>query len=436
MKKIKKIILGSTISFASLAPIAISASCGTTIDSNEKKQQMVFLNDKARKEELENFWTENTISSLYKIDLSKDQTLYQKTINDKQSSLFKDAFKIFKLYWKSKINTDKQYFLKKEVDWKTEGVIFYEYKENKLTPTKSFSIKEIGDQEPTEDQFLILWNTAKTQIKKEVEKFILVDKYLAIENIDELKKIDKEYEKNSKEYVSKNYNLLKYVISKKPSQLWLGSSTNESGIAGKLQYNPSIKGVEDFNSYVQGDAKDKKLNLENIVDLEKISELSEDKTALEKLMGYQGIIFGDETKYGLNWDKKTNLEHSKPYVLGYYQPVLGSLITATELKKNQNGYLVKSGNTTIIAYLIQILPIAKSIKEKDKDGKEIENKKFTFEGSIFEKHLDNLSYLLYLKDSSLIETAKQAFYSLGYLIELKNEDLKKLYKDEKFVKKD
>jgi len=84
---------------------------------------------------------------------------------------------------------------------------------------------------------------------------------------------------------------------------------------------------------------------------------------------------------------------------------------------------------------MQIAPLSKTFTEKDKDGKDQKVNKFTFEGSLFEKHLDDLSYLLYLKDNSLYETAKSAFYTLGYLLEINDPVLKELYKNEKFIKK-
>ncbi|MGP1451456.1 MAG: HinT-interacting membrane complex lipoprotein P60 [Metamycoplasmataceae bacterium] len=434
MKLNKKILLGTISSSLALIP-TVAISCGIEKDSSTLSAQKNFLNEKARKAEMESLWTKNTISSLYGLDFTKDPLAYEKAMNDKNHKLFKDAYKIFKLYWRSKIASDSQFFLKKEVDWKVEGIQFYKWNNGKFEKT-NFSIKEVKeDQVPTEEQFLTLWNTGQTKIRDEVEKFILVDKYLTLENVDQLKKIDKDYEKNSKEYVNKNYNLLKYVINKKPSQLWLGSTTSENGVAGKIQYNPSIKGYEDFNKYVKDAQKAKKMNLEQVADLSS-KELEKEKETLEKLEGYQGIIYDDAKKYGLNWDKKDLLANTnRKNKYGFYQPVLGSLITAEELSKNPNGYLVKSGNTTLIAYLMQIAPLSKTFTEKDKDGKDQKVNKFTFEGSLFEKHLDDLSYLLYLKDNSLYETAKSAFYTLGYLLEINDPVLKELYKNEKFIKK-
>lgn len=416
--KIKKILKTSLILSSIISPAVLSVSCGNVKDSDELKNQKSFLNAKERKAELENIWTEKTISHLYGLDV-EDNVIYKNTVNDKNSTLFKDAYKIFKLYWNAKIFEDKKYFINKEIAWKSEGIIF----------DGVFDLKQIGNNTPTEDEFLTLWNTEATGIKKEIENFILVSKYFAIKDKESLKKIESDFDNQIKEIDIEYFLLIKYILDKKPIQSWKGSTTSEEGSASVIQHNPKIKNLDDFNSYVKEENKDKKINLENVIEL---ADGSIDKETITKLQGYQGLSFSGE--YGLNFSKSDLLKNQKTEKFGYYSPSDGKIIKPSELTSYATGYDVKAGNNITIAFVLQIAPLTKKFKEKNEKDEEQEVDKLSFAGSKFKEKLNDLTYLFYLKDSSLINTAKEAFYKLGYLIELHDPTLKELFKDEKFIK--
>ncbi|UUD35505.1 variable surface lipoprotein [Mycoplasmopsis caviae] len=433
MKNKKLIISLGSISLLTTFPL-VAASCGREVETPEKKIQDNFLKAAERKEEIKNIWRQVTLASLYNINVTAsyntDNSEYIKTFNDSSSQLYKDSYEAFKVYAEEKIfknGADGFYFTKKNLEWK---------KNNYFTDDQEKKMKFLTPSEiPSEEIFKILWNAEKTGIRSEVQKLLFVQKYFEISDKEKLTKLYEKFKYNSSflKYELENYNLTKYVLEKKPVQLWRKTANTSvtSEEAFFVTQQKTIKSIDTFNEFMNdSEDKDKKRS-----ELEKISDSDDDE---KQLLGYQGINL-NFSEYNLKWDEKNLTKTEASKLFGFYAPSEDRLVQKTDqlFIKGYNPYQgANADKKIIVAYVNQIAPIGQAEIElpTEADEKKTEKVKLlSFKGTKYEKYLKKISLLFTLKDSSLVDTAEQAFIKLGYKLKIENETLKEILKGEKFV---
>ncbi|WP_029608651.1 HinT-interacting membrane complex lipoprotein P60 [Mycoplasma simbae] len=427
MKKFK-LLLSTTPAFA--LPL-VAVSCGQNIDSTEKIKQDEEIK-KTAVNKLKAQFTNATILSLYNIDFQNSESLdstYITTFKNEESQLFKDTYKAFQLYAQNKISSDAYYFAQKVVDWTSDRTL------------NAADIQALGVIEPnttlTKEQFKVLWLNEKTELRAELEKMLFVNKYFQISDKDNLKKIDKnfKYTKDLK-YELKNYLLAKYAVDKKYAQIWSKDAENASDDAFFTQGYNNLKDVTTFNDFWKFSNQVKtKLTAE----IEFISGHDTDK----QLLGYKGFK-SSTSSYALKWDYDSlkNKTHNKE-LYGYYD-VNNERLVNSEIEHGFviNPYKIASSqsNTPTIVYVNQIAPIA-ATSQTELPNVENDDKQKTsvtllsFDNTMYKDKLDVLSFLFYLNDSSLYESAIKSFAEIGYKIKINNVSpaLREAAKDLTFV---
>ncbi|QSF13537.1 HinT-interacting membrane complex lipoprotein P60 [Mycoplasma sp. Mirounga ES2805-ORL] len=440
--KFKKLML-SLGTISSFGTVATAISCGNkTYDSTEKIEQDNEFKTYADK--LEDKWRLLTISSEFK--LAKDKTKFEdirKEYLEKcwSNTEFKNAaYEAFKLYASDKIAENRFYFSSKALEWQKNSLFDKEISKEWIKATKS----NLGELEPnkipSEEIFHILWKVDGTQIRRNIEKMILVMKYLMISDKDTIAKMNENFKYNENlKYDIQNYHLLQYAVKNQYTQLWQRTSaaTDETEDPFFIKGYSVISGIKEFNDFIEDSSKNKKLENNSP---EKITQNAQDT----QLLGYQGFK-KNPSEYDLNkilkWSDDDLLKIKDGNKLtGFLVPDEKQLRTLEYVKTNNYVPYKKEGGTPVVAYVNQIVPIS-SLQEKDLPSAD-ENKKETvkkfvlsFENTPYKDSLKKLCYIFYQKDSSLFKTAMHAYVKLGYKIrvDIDNKELLSVVKDLPFV---
>lgn len=444
MKKFKLLLSTAT----TLPIVSAAVSCGVNVETTEKIKQDKFLSDQKRVDDFENIWKIYALSLRY--NLLENKQFNENELNEKfnaefknkNSQLFKDSYLAFRFYSRQKLDSSSNYFLKKFIEWNKNSYF------GNNTP-----IEEIGklieiNTIPNEDVFSKIWNVEQTGIKKEINNMLLVKKYFEISSLEELKTITKNKTNKTFEYYANgsdaNYDLdhfylNKYAMTNKYIQLWnrsFGEKNKTYDIfLGDLKLN--IDSVQSFNDTFQKEEaqKSKQCNDWETLTSKKISEEVD-----TKLFGYNGFI-KDSQQYGLNWNEKDlKAKKDSASLYGIYDPTNNRLVNFETIKQQNTNIsaLDPKTNKNIVSYINQIVPVGREI---DKIAKNLEafekselkpedvEKNYTvlsFKNTIYSENLDSISFLFSLKDTTLLETAIDAFAHLGIKIK-PSEKIKQIY---------
>ncbi|WP_051677948.1 HinT-interacting membrane complex lipoprotein P60 [Mycoplasmopsis opalescens] len=439
----------------------VAVSCGgVKIDSKEKIDQDKKLS-KIR-DEVSKQYVQSILASLYGINVSDANklTIYQESFKNKNSQLYKDSLKAFRLYESDKKTANSHYFEEKINEWA---------KANIFTSQELAAFGDVRATQPlTEEQFILLWLKDKTQIRNEIEKMLLVHKYFEIgnrkldddkeknlkKNVEELKKLDKDfkYDKNLK-YELEYYTIIKYALEKKLVQQWEFDGSTDVKHPFFITPHATITGINSFNDFfikkgIKGNAKTKKI----VSDFELLREKATSETQNEKqpdqwLDGYKGFKTGF-TSYNLSWDYENLKNKEANRLYGYYDANNNRIINldfiSADTFKIEPYKRGENSDKPIVAYINQIAPIgaAKEVElPNSEDAKKDEKTKvklLTFNGTFFRDKLDLISFIFYLKDGSLYDKAINSYAKLGFKIKINidNDIVKEALKDLVFVEKE
>ncbi|VEU75609.1 Uncharacterised protein [Mycoplasmopsis maculosa] len=443
--------------FSLISPIAAftALSCGQIIETPEKIKQDKNFSDSSNVKKVENIWKTIVLSDIYNLNVNYENNAigfvnldqeFVKTFNDSSSNLFRDSYEAFKFYANNKIKEDQYYFTNKINEWNKNNVL-------------GKNVINILDPAivPTADQFKILWNSYETEIREKIQNMLLVKAYFAINDKSKIEKIFKEVNNETFKYASgteyakyslENYFLVKYALEQKFVQLWKRNDTSAFGSDSYfIQGSKEISNIENFNEYFEkASDKDNKLQEWEVITSNGDSE--------KQLSGYSGFQ-KDPGSYGLQWnyeELKNSLNDDLYH--GVFDPNNGTrLITLDRLATTAvSPYVAKNGNDSeiIVAYINQIVPIGGNDKimlpksefyDKEvstlKDNEKEEVTVLSFKNTIYKDKLNEISYMFYFKDSTLLDTAINSFAAQGIKIKI-NEELKPLYdllKDKSWVQK-
>ncbi|WP_029512922.1 HinT-interacting membrane complex lipoprotein P60 [Mycoplasmopsis iners] len=435
--KFKKILtLGAISSVASL-PLMI-ASCGSnTVDSSSKIKQDKMLSSETTTSTIEQNWLELTLTSLYNIEVAENQSLldqYQNNLENVSAQSFKDAYLAFSLYAQEKMKTDAFFFNKLNITLTKNADISSE-------EATKLNNETIQNEIPSQELFKIYWKTDKSGVRQDIDKMLLVYKYLTINDVEQLKKVvDNFKEDTTMKFAIKHYLLSKYALDKKMVQIWQKTTTvNEDSFW--LQGYGFISSVNDFNAFFADDAAGaNKILL--ATSKEKLTN-NEYDTQLKGYSGFETSV----TKYGLYWDydtlSKFSSAVSNDYSLtGFYSPAQNKLISNLTSETAYSPYNKDSDTTdkAVVVYVNQIAPIGQSemtnLPISEGSTTKEDKRLLSFENTPYADKLDVLSFLFHLKDANLYSLAKTAFSKLGHKIKLDksiNTELANKFKDVEYV---
>ncbi|TQC51474.1 hypothetical protein E1I18_02190 [Mycoplasmopsis mucosicanis] len=417
---------------ALLLPLA-SVACGQKVDTTAKLKQDEEIK-KTAVNTLKNQFARVTLLSLNGINVENSDNLdeqYIKTFQDQNSTLFDQFYKAFQLYAVNKLNSDTYYFAQKILDWTGDRTLSLD-EINKFNGANNLKPGQV----PSKDQFITLWLNEKTKIREELEKMLFVFKYFEISNQDQLKKVDKNFKYNADlRYALNHYLLTKYAVEKKFAQVWTKDAEPDDDDSFFTKSNPALyKNADDFNKY-WSESKQAKPVLKD--EIEFISGHNDDK----KLFGYRGFK-GSSTSYSLKWDYDDLKDKENKHLYGFYD-VNNERLVNDEIQKDFtiNPIKIDSGDTKnpTLVYVNQIAPIGNAEIDLPKTEGDTKNtskvKLLSFENTIYKDKLDILSFIFYLNDASLYETAIKAFAEIGYKIKVNKEStsLREAVKDLAFV---
>ncbi|WP_406617018.1 HinT-interacting membrane complex lipoprotein P60 [Mycoplasmopsis adleri] len=445
MKKLRLLGLGSVIAAGAMS--ALSVSCKKNeIETPARIDQFNFLSSQERVKDLEQIWKTFALSNVYKLNQKGEfneaalNKKFDDTFNDASSQLYKDSWEAFLIYANSKLENNSNYWINQFSDWN----------KNNLFDDKE--VEWIEEGMITEDLFKTIWKVNKTGIREEINNMLLVKAYFAISSLNELKKITKEatnkefqyyFDGNDVKYDLDHYYLNQYAMNNKYIQLWSLEETKSDDLGGNEIFlgntGQSITNVESYNAFFEKFGEQKNTKMANWQAL-----TTPDLTKIDlSLSGFKGFQ-KDNTSFNLNWNEKDMLERKDDRALyGVYSPIQNTLFNFNEIQTSGQSVSVfnETSHKLEVAYVNQIVPIGGKDKIKVAKDKEVFNKeksKWTAEdqkevsvlslkNTIYKDHLDRLSFMFYLKDSSkLLELAIGSFAHLGIKLTI-NKNIPQVY---------
>ncbi|WBP84007.1 HinT-interacting membrane complex lipoprotein P60 [Mycoplasmopsis edwardii] len=411
MKLFKKLV-----TFAPLVALPITVvACGRDVNTDAKNKQDVLFAGKNVKDVVESLWLEATLNKVYSV--SGDAL---------DNATFKhDAYQVYKTFVKINLQKDSKYLTKEIAKLLSNGIL----KDAEYQKLKNLT--ETFNPEITLEQFEVLYKIKESNVKLEVQKQLLVNKYLTTSKSEDLQKINSStYSSRKNDYDLNNFMLIDYLINKKTLQVWSYESSSDSDI-----FTSSVKTINNIDDYNQ--ISQRKFDASKVATSDVLLSDREFETTLG---GYKGLETSSyEFDYSITALKELNAES---VVNGFYDYKNKKLV-----KVNADKTLASSisaapeGSKIKISYLNRLVPLGKDFlidnpneAEKAKTPK-INVKKLTLEGTSFANDLVKLTTSLYSNDSSLLSSAIDAFVALGNKIKLNIEDenLKKAVEGLKYV---
>ncbi|MEE3928276.1 hypothetical protein V2E24_01630 [Mycoplasmopsis ciconiae] len=412
MKKWKFIF---SASFASLALPIASISCARSVETPAKIAQDQQFKDKNLTQVVENIYVENVLANLY-------QKNYAELINDINSNYFEDAYKAFEIYSIQELNKSPLYFVSQLSKFTSEGI----FSDQQLTILKSADNIAIN-QIPSKEAFKIFLQQKQTGISKKINEILLVSKYFEINNKEYLEKINSDFKDNQDQYDLNYFNFISYLVKNKPVQKWgFESSDNIDIFSYPIKV---IQKVSDYQDLARNLAKES-------LSVDPALVFTNNKDLEAKLIGYQGILIDQASKYNINFSVSDIKELKNDALSGF---VVNDSSIFDLSKVDQEGNLEKSikiynakDKKVSATYLNVLLPSVKEIKETVED-KEVTKQILSVENSYFADKIQSLIFAIALKDDKLFQTALEAFKKLGYSIQVDDETLKETLKESKLI---
>lgn len=415
MNKIKYLLSSSLLVLPALSVV----SCGRVENSTEKtKQDDDFKSDEI-KSIAESIWTEKVLLDLYSEGNNEIKKLSD-YLDNKESKFYKEALLAFDIYASNNLSKDANFFVKMYSEWNKKGWLTAE-EQKVLAPFNIPTVK------PGAEVFELIYKNGKTEINKTINNSLLTLKYFSINNEEELKKLDSNFETNKAKYDLNYYNLISYIIDSKPYQVWEYEETNTSNIF--VTRNKILNTTNDFKELL-ADKYD--LNY-------RVSEnemLLPNRKYLTEFGGYKGIVVNNASKYNLDYTFSKLIAKNKDAVVdGFYSNNADKKIISVnnEGKLNTSISLYDEESKKLkAAYVVQIIPTVKEIEKVEDDKTKVE-KILSFDGSIFKDKLTELMIMLSFSDTSITTKAISSFKKIGYRLEPIYEILKETLKGSDFI---
>ncbi|TNK83524.1 hypothetical protein C4M96_02125 [Mycoplasmopsis pullorum] len=394
-----------TTPLAVAAPMSVVA-CGRDVETEAKIQQDKMLSNDKVKTVAEYLWVENVLLNSYKSQNADNSKLVD-LFNDSNSQFYKDAYAAFKIYANSNLENNAIFFLDKYSTWNNEGIFTSE--ETELIQSESV-IKKV----PSEELFKVLYKNYSTGISTEINKFLLVLKYFEISDSESLKVLDSNYSTNSNNYTEKYYNLIAYVLNKKPIQYWEYSNSNADALFAWTQ--KTLNGIDQYQKMISTTYDSiKKAYTENLIKAN--SEID------SQLGGYKGIAINKASTYNLDYSLSTLKSLKASALSGFYSNDKNNnnlILVNSEGKLEKSLSLYDNSNKKINAtYINMIAPIGVEVTTGEGEN-QTKTTKLTFDGTGYENSLNLLVFNLLSVDSTLFSSAVSAFKKLGYKLEATN----------------
>lgn len=402
-----------------ILPALSVVSCGRVENSIEKtKQDDDFKSDEI-KSIAESIWTEKVLLDLYSEENSEVKKLSD-YLENKESKFYKEALLTFDIYASNNLSKDPNFFVKMYAEWNKKGWLTSE-EQKILVPFNIPTVK------PGTEVFELIYKNGKTEINKTINNSLLTLKYFSINNEEQLKKLDSNFETNKSKYDLNYYNLISYIIDSKPYQVWEYEETNTSNIF--VTRNKIISTTSDFKELLAD-----KYDLNYRVSENEL--LLPNRGYLTEFGGYKGIVVNNASKYNLDYTFSKLIAKNKDSVVnGFYSNNADKKIVSV----NNEGKLTTSislydeeSKKLKAAYVVQIIPTVKEIEKVENDKTKVE-KILSFDESIFKNKLTELMIMLSFSDSSITTKAISSFKKIGYKLEPIYEILKETLKGSDFI---
>ncbi|QGZ97389.1 hypothetical protein GE118_01095 [Mycoplasma sp. NEAQ87857] len=403
MKLKNKLLWLSSLSIVPLFT-SLSVACGKTQDSLDKIKQDNEFKNKQIPEYATEFWTAQTLASLYNVNLA-NTNFEEKLIKEKflaNADYKAKAYEVFKAYYSLSLFKDDQ-FLAKQIEMQKDGI-------NIIDPSVAMVVNNFAanPNELNEDVFLALYNAKNSTLYRFINNVLLINKYFEINNKDQLEKINStEFDKNKDKYDLNYFNLISYTLDKKYALLW--EYKNDSNFNILNNYGYTFKNTTEYNDFL-GSKDINKVTFDNFYLSPK------NKVYEQNLLGFVGVKSlnnnPDYNTTALVSDNNDNNVYS-----GFYNTEKGQLVPVTieqnvgVLKEplsvlNSNA---KDTQSIFMSYMNLLLP---SMSEFTVDNKAV--KKLSFKDSYLKDELLKIQTWFAVEDNTLLTNAQKAFVKLGY----------------------
>ncbi|QZE12114.1 HinT-interacting membrane complex lipoprotein P60 [Mycoplasma sp. Ms02] len=416
MKFKKSLTLLSVLSLSAL-PLA-SVACSRTIDSSEKIKQDQDLKNTAVKNNAKNLFIESILLKEYNSANATEAKSLNELFEKEGSKLYEDAYLYFKTESAYRLSADSLHFLNLFSKWTQAGA----FSASELEVLQPFFVV---DSQPNEEAFKVLYKNTKIDFRSSINQALLVKKYFELTKVDDLKKLDSSYDQNKDNYDADQYNLIKYVLDKKPIQKWEYSSNDLAELFSWT--NKQIRTVEDYQKLVENTYEANELANEDLL-------FSNNTKFEKKLGGYKGIVLNQASTYNLDFSLNALKATVQDNNSGFYSQTDKKLVKINEDGNLESPISLYNSATKKLSatYVNKIAPIS---KEETIEGASDNAKKvyLSFDNTAYAQNINKLYFALIQADSSLANTALKAFVKLGYKLETDNEIIKETLKGSDFI---
>ncbi|MBN3534517.1 HinT-interacting membrane complex lipoprotein P60 [Mycoplasma procyoni] len=303
--KNKNLIKLAFSSAAVISPVAIFASCTTTVNSADRTKEDTDLNSAESK----NFIEQKLIQTILVDNWYKEATAgLDKEIDKADSKFYAAAKQAFDFYQNAELKKNSSFTTKLVSDLKAKNAL-------NSTEIKAFELEMGPNKTFSEDSFKLLYKNTLTGIRSQVDKMVLSLNFLTNqENIKNSKRYKDYIKQEHSNYTqrrayqstnpeTKDFFLKTLLLEKQPAQVWkFESSNNQNDISTYAALQ--LKDETTFNAIVSVDPRNT-ANTQVVKDFELLG--IKDNAEIKKLLSYKGILYnqGSNSKGDLSYDVDT-----------------------------------------------------------------------------------------------------------------------------------